>query len=282
MATFYNQATLSFRGRLTNSNITSGELRDTLAMTKTALSSSYTSGGNIVYAININNSGSAISGATVTDDLGGYNVGTNTVYPLEYVEGSVRLFVGGIESTAPSVTAGPPLSFTGIDIPANTNVQIYYETSLNSFAPLAEGSSITNTAVLNIGATAAATATATVTSDSDAELTIAKAICPAVVVDDGQLTYTFVIQNTGNTATLATDDVIVTDVFDPILSGISVTFNGEPWEEGTNYTYDETSGTFATIAGQITVPAATYTQNPDTGVITTSPGVAVITVSGTV
>ena len=41
-------------------------------------------------------------------------------------------------------------------------------------------------------------------------------------------------------------------------------------------------GTFTTLPGQITVPAATYTQDPDTGVYTIQPGVSVITVTGTV
>ena len=36
------------------------------------------------------------------------------------------------------------------------------------------------------------------------------------------------------------------------------------------------------VLGRITVPAATYTQNPATGVWTVDPGVAVITVTGTV
>ena len=46
-----------------------------------------------------------------------------------------------------------------------------------------------------------------------------------------------------------------------------------------NYTYDETTGAFATVAGQITVPAATFTQNAD-GSYTTNPGVTVLTVTG--
>ena len=37
-----------------------------------------------------------------------------------------------------------------------------------------------------------------------------------------------------------------------------------------------------TLPGQITVPAATYAQDPDTGVYTIQPGVSVITVTGTV
>ncbi|MBQ6539775.1 MAG: hypothetical protein IJL71_01950, partial [Oscillospiraceae bacterium] len=93
---------------------------------------------------------------------------------------------------------------------------------------------------------------------------------------------TFVIQNSGNTEADAEDEVTVTDVFDPVLSDLTVTFNGEAWAEGTNYTYDRTTGEFVTIPGQITVPAATFTQDPETGVIITNPGVSVLTVTGTI
>jgi len=54
------------------------------------------------------------------------------------------------------------------------------------------------------------------------------------------------------------------------------------WAEGVNYTYDAATGEFATVAGQITVPAATYAQDPATGLWTIQPGVAVLTVTGTV
>ena len=47
---------------------------------------------------------------------------------------------------------------------------------------------------------------------------------------------------------------MITDTFDPVLSNISVTFNDTAWKETTNYTYDETTGLFATLAGEITVP----------------------------
>ena len=44
----------------------------------------------------------------------------------------------------------------------------------------------------------------------------------------------------------------------------------------------QTTGEFATVAGQITVPAATYVQDPLTGLWSVQPGVAVLTVTGTV
>lgn len=48
-----------------------------------------------------------------------------------------------------------------------------------------------------------------------------------------------------------------------------------------NYTYNDATGEFATTAGFITVPAATYTQNED-GSFTITPGTAKITVTGTI
>lgn len=48
--------------------------------------------------------------------------------------------------------------------------------------------------------------------------------------------------NSRNTATAAADYVIVTDTFDPILSGLAVTLDGAPLTLGTDYTYDTATG----------------------------------------
>ena len=90
------------------------------------------------------------------------------------------------------------------------------------------------------------------------------------------------IQNVGNTAAVATDNVGITDQFNPILTDLIVTFNDVTWTEGVNYTYLETTGVFATVPGQMTIPAATYTQNSLTGEWIVEPGVSVLTVTGTV
>ena len=283
MATFYNQATLSFNGRLTNSNITTGEILEAISVTKTAISSTYGANDGVVYVVNIVNSGAAaITGVSVTDDLGAYTAGGNTVYPLEYVEGSLRYFINGSPTAAPTVTVGPPLTISGITIPAGANASILYEARTNEFTPLMQGSTVTNTATVSGNGIEPITAEATVFANEDTLLSIAKAISPAVITDNGELTYTFVIQNMGNSPAVATDNVLVTDTFNPILNSISVTYNGAGWSEGANYTYSETTGEFATLPGQITVPASTYTQDAETGVITVTPGVTVITVTGTV
>lgn len=283
MATFTNQATLRYNGNVVNSNITTGELLEVLSATKTAVIDSYSQGSDITYVINIVNSGAvAFTGLSVTDNLGEYTFGTGTLVPLDYVDGSVRYYVNGVLQPAPAVTAGPPLVISGLNVPANGVATIVYVASANQYAPLDLGSVITNTAVISGGGVTEITVDETVTPESGASLTITKSMCPTTITENGRLTYSFVIQNTGNTPAVATDNVEITDTFNPILTGLTVTFNDVVWTEGVNYTYSETTGEFATIPGQITIPAATYTQDPVTGEWVVEPGVAVLTVTGTV
>ena len=283
MATFYNQATLTYNNTIINSNITTGELEEVLSITKTAVLDTYTQGDEITYVINIRNTGTLpYNDLTVTDDLGTYTSGTLTLTPLTYAAGSATYFVNGVLQPAPTVTAGSPLTVSGINVPAGGVATVLYAAQLNQFAPLGVGDTVTNTAALSGGGITPISATETITAAEEADLTITKSLNPTVVTENGQITYTFVIQNTGNTAVIATDNATVTDTFDPVLSNIAVTFNGVSWATPTNYTYNTVTGQFATNAGQITVPAATYTQDPTTGATIIQPGVSILTVTGTV
>ena len=283
MATFTNQATLRYNGNVVNSNITTGELLEVLSATKTAVIDTYSQGSEITYVINIVNTGTiTFTGISINDDLGAYPLGANTYVPLDYVTGSVQYYLNGILQPTPGVVEGPPLIISGITVPANGVATIIYVARANQYAPLNLGGTITNTATISGGGITEITVTETVTVESGARLTISKSMCPTTVTENGRLTYTFVIENIGNTAAVATDNVAITDTFNPILTGLAVTFNGAAWTEGVNYTYSELTGEFATIPGQITVPAATYTQDPVTGEWIIEPGVGVLTVTGTV
>ena len=66
------------------------------------------------------------------------------------------------------------------------------------------------------------------------------------------------------------------------MSDIVVTLDGDTLTEPDNYTYNEATGEFATVASQITVPAATYVQDPTTGAWIVTPGTVTLTVTGTV
>lgn len=282
MATFYNQATLSYSGGVVNSNITTGEIIEVLSASKTAVVNEYSQGSDVTYVINIVNSGAtAFTGLTVTDDLGAYTFGTETLRPLDYVDGSLNYFINGVIQPTPTVTSGNELVISGVNVPAGGVVTLIYTARVNNFAPPSVGGEIVNTAVVSGGGITDITVTETVTAEVEPLLTITKSVSPSTVAENGQITYTFVIQNIGNTAATATDNVVVTDTFDPILSGLSVTYNGTAWASPDNYTYDETTGQFATVLGEITVPEATYAQDA-AGNWVIDPGVAVITVTGTI
>ena len=284
MAIFSNQATLTYNGGTTNSNIAYGEILDVLAATKTAIEGSYVPGEVVTYVVTLRNTGNAaLTGVTVTDDLGGYDFGGTTVYPLTYADGSAALFIGGVVQPAPAVVAGPPLVLSGITIPAGADAVIVYQARANEYANPAAGSTIVNTVTATgDGLGTAATATETVSAAVAPNLTISKSINPTQVSDNDRVTYTFLIQNTGNEAVVATDDAVITDTFDPILTALTVTFNGTAWTQGVNYTYNEATGLFATLPGQITVPAASYTQDPVTGAYSVTPGIATLVVTGTI
>ena len=284
MALFTNQATLTYNDIVINSNVATGELREALSLTKTAVQTTYGAGDTVTYVVSIVNTGTVpFTGLTLTDDLGGYSFGQTTLYPLTAVADSLRYYVNGVLQTTPTVTDTEPLVITGLNTPAGGNAILVYQAAVNPFAPLGAGDTIDNTVTLTgAGVCTPLTATATITAQTAPLLSISKSICPSVVFENDRVTYTFVIQNLGNRAVVATDNATITDIFDPVLTDLVVTFNGASWTEGMSYTYNVATGTFVTALGAITVPAATYTQDPVTGQVVVTPGYSTLTVTGTI
>lgn len=285
MATFYNQATLSYNGNTTTSNITTGEFIEALSALHTHIMDTYSKDDEITFVLSIvNSSATDYDGLEVSFDLGNYQFGTTTdVIPLTYIPDSLKYYINGVLQPYPAVTAGQTLNVSPVSVPANGNTIIIYKTLVNEFAPLEQGASITNTATVSGGCIAESiTAPAVITAETSAILGISKSISPSVVSCNGSVTYTFIIQNTGNTAATASDNVIVTDTFTPALSNLTVTLNNQPLTINTGYTYNETTGLFETAAGAITVPAATFTQDAATGEWNITPGSSILTVTGTI
>ena len=283
MAQFTNQAQLSYNNATVASNVVVGQLQEVLSATKTAVNGAYRAGDTVTYAINLINSGpAAVTGLTLTDNLGAYSPAAGTTYvPLSYVNGTARYFINGVRQSAPTVAAANTLVFSGITVPAGGNATILYDATVNGYADPTEAGQLINTVTVTGGGITPLTATETVPADTDTRLSITKSIRPVPVVENGILTYTFLIENAGSTAATATGNLTVTDTFQPVLTGITVTLNGATLTEGTDYTYNEATGVFATVPGRIAVPAATYAQGTD-GIWVTTPGTATLTVSGTV
>ena len=284
MAQFTNQAQLSYNNTVVNSNVVVGEILEVVSANKTAVVDTYSAGSTVTYAISIVNAGAtAITNLTITDNLGAYPQGGETRIPLDYVDGSVQLFINGVLQTPPAVTATPTLVFSGITLPADSDLVLVYSVNVNDLAPLGVDGSIVNTATITgNGIPTPVTVSETITPVEAPQLRITKSLEPVPVSENGVLTYRFVIDNYGNVATVATDNVALSDLFDPVLSGITVSLDGTTWTEGVQYSYNEATGQFNTLPGQSVIPAATYTQDAITGVWTTTPGSVVLTVTGTV
>mgnify|MGYP004549274035 CR=1 FL=1 len=279
MASFQNQATLFYGDRTSLSNTVYGEIGEPYSMTKTAVSGTYSSGDALTYVVSIvNSSNTTLTGVTLTDNMGRVEFGSTALVPLEYVDGSILYYTNGNLQAAPTVTEGPPLEIRGITVPAGGNATIIYEARTNGYAPIGEGGSILNTVTATGAQIAdALTAQETVTAQAAPVLSITKSLSPTTVNSGDTLTYTFVIQNTGNAPADAADGVQIVDEFDPALDITSVTLDGAAFTE-----YSYVGNVFSTNAGSITVPAATITQDATTGVWSVSPGVTTVTVSGTV
>lgn len=285
MAQFTNRASISYNGMTADSNIVTGEIVQVLTAEKTVLPTTYRSGDVLTYAVSIANSGTTpITGLTITDDLGAYNIGAATAVPLSFAGGSVLYYVNGALQAAPAVTPGAPLVISGISVPAGGSALIVYRAQVNDFAPPAEGGTITNRALISGGGLSEpVAATAAANAEPAAALEIIKALRPTTVTENGELFYTFTIQNSGAREAGADAAVVLRDTFDPRLNApITVTLGGDSLPQAGNWTYDAASGEFATVAGRLIVPAATFTQNQTTGAWSTTPGVTVLTVSGTI
>ena len=281
--TFTNTATLSYTGGSVQSNIAVGSVEGILSVSKTTAAQDYQTGESITYAVSIiNHSDTAVTGLSVTDDLGSYIFNTGTVQPLSYIEDSALYFSDGVLQPTPAVSTADGLVFSDIGIPAGGSAVIIYEAQVTEYAPPETGGVIENTVTVSGTGLCDVKATENVPAAVGAALSVLKSIAPIPVAENGEVTYTFRLQNNGNTAVTAADNAVISDAFSPILSNISVALDGTPLAEGTGYTYNQNTGLFQTANGVITIPAATFTQDAVTGAWSVEPGTATLTVTGTI
>ncbi|MBE6692248.1 MAG: DUF11 domain-containing protein [Ruminococcaceae bacterium] len=281
-----NQATLNYRyggvSASTVSNITSAVFGASLDIEKTSLNESYRVGEGLTYIITLNNSGAALDEVTVSDNLGSYNFNGTILTPLTYT-GPARLFVNGVfvSELTPEIDENEIIFFIE-NLPANANAQIVYQATPNQFANRCCGDFITNTATAecNCPCNIPASSSNTLTADCFADVRIVKSVCPNPIICGEEVTYIFDISNYGN---IPATDVVLTDTFNPPLTDITVSLNVNPLSP-LDYSY--INGTL-TIPSEdssldLTVPAATCVQNPQTGEITIVPGNIQIVVSGNI
>lgn len=280
-----NQASLAFNYGTTAgsalSNVATTTLLDPISADKTAVAETYRAGSTITYVLSLQNNGTTpLSSITVTDNLGTYSSGGVSNTPLTYANGAV-LYINGVYSgPITAAVAAQSVTFTIDTLAPDANALIVYNATVNEYAPLASGSTIVNTATFAPGGLITPISeSATVTVQEYADVSILKEMSPDSVSEGDTLTYTFTVNNYGNTAAT---DVVLTDQFDLAPSLITVSVDGQA-VSSSDYTY--TGGLLRMPTGtgySMTIPAATITQDPTTGVVTTTPGTLTIRLVGTI
>ncbi len=288
MATIENFATVRYTScgvtETKVSNLAEIGLESAVTLTKNTLGDTYGEDSVLTYIITVTNtSSSPISDITVSDDLGTFEFGTQELTPLTYTPPALLLIDGqdtSAQLTVDNSVAGS-VTFSFPTLAAGATANIIYKATVNEFAPLEIGSSITNTATLESSSDCAdGTASATVTVSEGANVSVFKQMSPNPVVCGDTVTYTIRIYNYGN---VPAEDVELTDNFDPAPTNITVSRDGVLLV-ATDYTYE--NGTLSVPAAgsteSVTVPAATFTRDIATGVVTVTPGIVEYVITGTI
>ncbi len=287
MAIIENFATVRYTsGGVTNtavSNLAEVELEASVNLTKASLGSTYGDASLLTYVLTVQNtSGAPLTNLSLEDDLGTFLSDTLELTPLTYGGNAILLINGQDATTQLSVDATQPsvLVFTIPTLAAGATANIVYDALVNNFAPLTLDSSIVNTVTLSADAEcASATASATVNVENGANVTVFKQMSPNPVICGDTLTYLIRVYNYGNAPA---EDVQITDTFDPAPTNITVTRNGVPLV-ATDYTYVNGVLTLPPDGRPgDTVPAATFTRDPVTGEVTTTPGIVEYIITGTI
>ena len=288
MPTIENYATVSYTANgvaeTKVSNLAEIQLESSVSFTKNSLGETYGDGSVVTYILTLNNlSPTALTNVTVTDDLGTFAEGTLELTPLTYTDPAVLLVNGqdlsGQLTTDSSVSGS--VTFTLPALPSGATANIIYRATVNEYAPLANGSTIVNTATLTSDSECAnGTAAATITAALAADVSVFKQMSPNPVVCGDTVTYTIRVYNYGN---IPAENIQLVDAFDPAPTNITVLLDGSLLSESV-YTYENGVLTVpaAVTESPITVPAATYTRDETTGIVSVAPGVIEFVITGTI
>ncbi len=282
MATILNNsATLTYNSGANTgsaaSNVVSTSLLDSYSLTaqKFTANDSWRPGENITYLVTVTNTGTQpLSTVTVTDDLGGEQE------LLSYVENSARLITNGdVVQVTPTDTSPLTISLATA-LQSGESVTVLYVAQVNAVVS-DDVQEITNTVQASArrnGGTGEVVESVpdsvTIPREDFAQIDITKSVDKAVISSGDTLTYTFVIENSGN---IPATNVVITDTLPEgfEITSIQSETNGvvTVYDEG-DYTVSA-DNTLILPTGDdvtITVPARTEAGN----------GVTTVTVEGIV
>lgn len=263
------------------SNSAAVTILDSLVVAKKCFGTQYRIGEELTYILTLeNNSTRSLTDIQISDDLGSFMTGNALlVTPLTYTGPAYLLVDGLFFAELPAEVSGHSVNFTIAALAAACRATVLYKAVVNEYAPYAPSSVIENTAVVTAPAlNESKEASATASAENYVDVRIVKSMYPNPVTEGDNLTYDFAIYNYGNT--VATD-VVLTDTLISSPGVIAVSVDGVPVDSSQ---FDYADAVFmlpnAKALLSITIPAATFTQDPITGAYTVEPGMVSIIVRG--
>lgn len=282
MESILNKAKVRYLGMTRGSNITKGNLNDTVAVTKTVNNVSYVPGSVVTYFVSIINSGATDYTITeIVDNLGSYTFGVKDLVPLDYVPDSAVVLIEGVKNPDVEVTMENGIKISGFKVPAGKTAVVSYSVMVNEYAPLDTSETvheIRNIAEVRGASNSVYVAESTIYPDTNANLVITKTIDKETVSPGDTVTYTFIVQNIGAGDADEAVNAAIIDTFDPRLTAISVKLDKNDFEE---YNYSEETGEFITNDGAIKISGASFSRT-ETGSVIIDPQQVVMTVTGTI
>lgn len=285
MGKFVNQTQLTFGNNIIKSNIVEGEILEALIGNKVTLTDQYLFDSVITYFINLtNNSEKDISSINIEDNLATYTINKNEYTPLDYIDGSSKLFIDGKEEQKIDIIKNKHnVIFKNITLKKNQTITLVYQGKINSYAPLGENNSIINKAKITYpNMTDSLVLESQLCYSNKANVKLEKSIDKTVYKSGEKIKHVIKILNYGINDLSLINNLTIKETFSPILKNIEVTYNGVKWTNGVNYSYNSASGNFITLSNQIALFKAKITKNENTNEYNLIPSFATLIIEGTI
>ncbi|MGN1043343.1 MAG: hypothetical protein ACI4PR_00875 [Acutalibacteraceae bacterium] len=265
------------------SNAAFATLQDPLNMKLSSVENSYSFGDTITYIISVaNNENKNIKNIKISNNLASHNINSEItqkiITPLSYT-GTSKIYIGGkFFSEIEADIFSNKIVFNIEEIPALSNALIFYSTKVNKCANLNKGSYLKNTSSLTYdNMINSIESSHTIYINEKADVNLIKYMYPNSITSGEIITYNFIMYNYGN---IEAKSVAFSDEFNPAPLNLNVSVNSEPLSSK-NYSYIDGKITIPSYNSDfsLSIPPAKFTQNKNTGIVTTTPGSTIITIT---
>lgn len=265
------------------SNTAFATLQDSVSMSLSSIENSYYLNDTITYVLSIINNGNRnIKNIKISNDLASYTINSGLsqkiIAPLSYT-GTSKIYIGGkFFSDIEAEVLPDKIIFNVEEIPALSNVLIFYSVAVNKNADLITGSFLKSTSSLTYdGMLNNIKSSDTIYVKEKADVTLIKYMYPNSITSGEIITYNFILYNYGN---IEAQNVSFSDTFNPAPLNLNVSVNSDALSPK-NYSYINGEIKIPCYGSDfsLSIPPAKFIQDENNGAITTKPGSTIITIT---